>query len=155
MSTSAALYWPSTIISVTPIKDLTCHVSFYKNEMSKYSNVRLSFVDLRWAQFYVSLVSQWNDCPLLQDQVAPIPVFRSDDNNDHALDDHNVLVLQRGHHDDLLEEEKEPPWREIWWEGTSTVRARGVVVWEKRIRAGKKTQVICQSRFWMLCIWLS
>ena len=64
----------------------------------------------------------------LQDQVAPIPVFRSDDNNDHALDDHNVLVLQRGyhdndnddnddivlvlqrgHHDDLLEEEKEPP----------------------------------------------
>ena len=29
----------------------------YKNDMSKYSNVRLSFVDLRWAQLNVSLVS--------------------------------------------------------------------------------------------------
>ena len=36
--------------------DLTCDVSFYKNYMSKYSNVRLSFVDLRLAQLYVSLV---------------------------------------------------------------------------------------------------
>ena len=28
-----------------------------KNSISKYSNVRLSFVDLVWAQLYVSLVS--------------------------------------------------------------------------------------------------
>ena len=36
--------------------NLTCDVSFYKNDISKYSNIRLSFVDLRWAQLYVSLV---------------------------------------------------------------------------------------------------
>ena len=36
--------------------DLTCDVSFYKNDISKYSNVRLSFVDLRWAQLNFSLV---------------------------------------------------------------------------------------------------
>ena len=31
-------------------------LTWYKKNMSKYSNVRLSFVDLRWAQLYVSLV---------------------------------------------------------------------------------------------------
>ena len=34
--------------------------------MSKYSNVRLSFVNLRWAQLYVSLVLFWH---LKQDQI--------------------------------------------------------------------------------------
>ena len=67
--TSTTFYWPSTIKHrpvppgtdpvpsyQTPNMDLTCDVSFYKNDMSKYSNGRLSFVDLRWAQLYVSLV---------------------------------------------------------------------------------------------------
>ena len=36
--------------------NLTCDVSFYKSDMSNFSNVRLSFVDLRWAHLYVSLV---------------------------------------------------------------------------------------------------
>ena len=82
--TSTSLSWPITII-YQPVPPYTIirssHISvcrcfknqqnhlyfkcrslivlcFYKSYMSKHSNVRISFVDLRWAQLYVSLVSQ-------------------------------------------------------------------------------------------------
>ena len=43
---------PSCINQYRPI------LTWYKNSSSQYSKVRLSFVNLRWAQLYVSLVFQ-------------------------------------------------------------------------------------------------
>ena len=51
--TSTAPYWPSTIVyQPQPYWPSYHNIS--------YSNVRLSFVDLRWAQLYISLVSLAN-----------------------------------------------------------------------------------------------
>ena len=68
--TRTAFYWPSTIkyqpfpLHTDPVSPSTnqhrfllAHYHQY-HDMSKYSKVRLSFVDLRWAQLYVSLVLQ-------------------------------------------------------------------------------------------------
>ena len=56
--TSSDSYWPSIII-YQPALSYTDQeppsTNQYRPE-SKYSNVRLSFFDLRWAQIYVSLV---------------------------------------------------------------------------------------------------
>ena len=82
--TSTAFYWPSTIMyqpvplhtdpvppkKFYPLKIFAqkiftpkiftpknFHPNFFSNIILKYSIVRVSFVDLRWAQLYISLVS--------------------------------------------------------------------------------------------------
>ena len=67
VSNSSASYWPSNIIyqPVLPYNDpappSTNQYRFLLTQYHhiSYSDVRLSFVDLRWAQLYVSLV--WTD----------------------------------------------------------------------------------------------
>ena len=66
--TCTAFYWPSTVTYQTvplhtdPVPPSTNQyhpiLAQYRQyyDMSKYSNVRFSLVDLRWAQLYVSLV---------------------------------------------------------------------------------------------------
>ena len=75
---------------------------------------------------------------LVQDTVATFSFFWSDDNDNHPLHNHHVLVLEHSHHQHLLKEEKK--CRRRWGKREDTVWG-GIGVWEKEAGSRKTAKV--------------